>query len=252
MMMLSRTTTARTAWGENPALSYRNMRAIIGYVGLTLPLVLFVSGVVDGHIESSISAYYYTKVGNVFTGALCVIGVFLLAYRLTAMALDNVATTLAGVAALGVAFFHAAPTNATLSQLRLADVHLTCAAVLFILLGAISLLIFPSDMSEDEKLKDKWRASTYRGLGVTIWLSVILMPILNAVARSFYNDSHLFFVLETICVVAFAVSFILKGHGQPSDPEFARIAEQAPPAAMRALADRFSPPAQTPRQHAVP
>lgn len=252
MIMLSRTTAARTAWGENPALSYRNMRAIIGYVGVTLPLVLFVSGVVDGHIESSISAYYYTKVGNVFTGALCVIGVFLLAYRLTAMALDNVATTLAGLAALGVAFFHAAPTNATLSQLRLADVHLTCAAVLFILLGAISLLIFPSDMSEDDKLKDKWRAPTYRGLGVAIWLSVVLMPILNAVARSFYNDSHLFFVLETICVVAFAVSFILKGHGQPSDPDFARIAEQAPPAAMRALADRFSPSAQTPRQHAVP
>lgn len=252
MTMLSGKTTAKTAWGENPALSYRNLRAIIGYVGLTLPLVLFVSGVVDGHIESSISAYYYTKVGNVFTGALCVIGVFLVAYRLTSFALDNVATTLAGVAALGVAFFHAAPTNATLSQLRLADVHLTCAAVLFILLGAISLIIFPSDMSEAEKRKDKWRAPTYRGLGAAIWLSVILMPVLNSVARSFYNDSHLFFILEAICVVAFAVSFILKGHFQPTDPDFSRIAEQTPPAAMRALADKFSTPAQTPRQHAVP
>jgi hypothetical protein len=46
-----------------------------------------------------------------------------------------------------VALFHCAPKNATLSQLRLADVHLGCAAVLFILLGAISLLIFPRDMS---------------------------------------------------------------------------------------------------------
>lgn len=71
-------------------------------------------------------------------------GIFLLAYRLTSWAIDNIATTLAGISALGVAFFHAAPKNAALSQLRLADVHLTCAAALFILLGAISLFIFPA------------------------------------------------------------------------------------------------------------
>lgn len=238
-----------TAWGENPALSYRNLRAIIGYVGLTLPVVLLLAGVVDGHIESSISAYYYTKVGNVFTGALCVIGIFLLAYRLTSWAIDNVATTLAGIAALGVAFFHAAPKNATLGQLRLADVHLTCAAALFILLGAISLLIFPRDMSPDEKLNQKWRTNWYKGLGALIWLSIILMPTLNALAGSFYDDNHVFFILETICVMAFAVSFILKGHGQPSDPGFNKMAaQQPPPAAIRPPAGGGTAPAGTPRQ----
>lgn len=239
-----------TAWGENPSLSYRNMRAIIGYVGLALPLVLLLAGTIDGHLESSISAYYYTKVGDVFTGALCVIGVFLVAYRLTSWAIDNVATTLAGVAALGVALFHAAPRNATLGQLRLADVHLTCAAALFVLLGAISLLIFPLDMSDDEKLRQRWRVPCYRGLGALIWLSVVLMPTLNALARSFYNDSHLFFVLETICVTAFAVSFILKGHGQPSDRDFNRVAEEPPTAAMRALTDRGSASGRRLRQPA--
>jgi hypothetical protein len=212
----------KTAWGENQALSYRNLRAIIGYVGLTLPVVLLVAGAVDGHIESSISAYYYTKVGNVFTGALCVIGVFLLAYRLTSWAIDNIATTLAGICALGVAFFHAAPNNATPGQLRLADVHLTCAAALFILLGAISLFIFPQDILPNQR----WRANCYMGLGALIWLSIILMPTLNALARSFYDDNHVFFILETICVMAFAVSFILKGHGQPSDPNSDKMAEQ--------------------------
>ena len=238
-----------TAWGENPALSYRNLRAIIGYVGLALPVVLLLAGVVDGHIESSISAYYYTKVGNVFTGALCVIGIFLLAYRLTSWAIDNIATTLAGIAALGVAFFHAAPKNATLSQLRLADVHLTCAAALFILLGAISLLIFPRDMSPDEKLNQKWRTNWYMGLGALIWLSIILMPTFNALAGSFYDDNHVFFILETICVMAFAVSFILKGHGQPSDPGFNKMAaQQPPPAAIRPPAGGGTAPAGTPRQ----
>jgi hypothetical protein len=218
--------STETAWGENPALSYRNMRAIIGYVGLSLPVVLLLAGAVDGHIESSISAYYYTRVGNVFTGALCVIGIFLLAYRLTAWAIDNVATTLAGIAALGVAFFHAAPSNATLSQLRLADVHLTCAAALFILLGAISLFIFPRDVLPDQR----WRTNWYRAFGALIWLSIILMPVLNWLGGSFYDDNHIFFILETVCVMAFAVSFILKGHGQPSNPGLDKAAGRLLPA----------------------
>jgi hypothetical protein len=211
----------KTALGENQALSYRNMRAIIGYIGLALPAMLLVSGLVDGHIEGSISAYYYTKAGNVFTGALCVIGIFLIAYRLAALRLDNIVTTLAGIAALGVAFFHCAPTHATLGQLRLADVHLTCACCLFVLLGAISLFIFPrSDVEQTEK----WRAYWYMGLGALIWLAIILMPTLSAFASSFYNGNRVFFMLETVCVMAFSVSFILKGHGQPSDPQAAKTA----------------------------
>jgi hypothetical protein len=232
-MMLS----TNTAWGENPALSYRNMRAIIGYVGLTLPFVLLLSGGVNGHVESSLSAYYYTTAGNVFTGALCVIGVFLLAYRLTAWAVDNLATTLAGTCALGVAFFHAAPQNATLNQLRLADVHLTCAAALFILLGAISLFLFPRDVLSGER----WRANCYRALGALIWLSVVLMPTLNWLVSSFYDDNHIFLILETVCVMAFAVSFILKGHGQPSDRCFDKTAGQQPSAAIRSSTDKDTP-----------
>jgi hypothetical protein len=221
--------STKTAWGENPALSYRNLRAIIGYVGLALPAVLLIAGAIDGHLESSISAYYYTKVGNVFTGALCVIGVFLLAYRLASWAVDNITTTLAGISALGVAFFHAAPKNATPSQLGLADVHLTCAAALFILLGGISLFLFPQDVPPSQQ----WRANCYRGLGALVWLSIILMPVLSALAGSFYDANHVFLILETVCVMAFAVSFILKGHGQLTNPDFSGMAAaQAPPPAI--------------------
>jgi hypothetical protein len=202
-------------------------------------VVLLLAGLVDGHIESSLSAYYYTKVGNFFTGALCVIGVFLLAYRLTAWAIDNIATTLAGISALGVAFFHAAPANATLSQLRLANVHLTCAAALFILLGAISLFIFPRDTLPGQR----WRARWYMALGAVIWLSIILMPTLSWLAGSFYRSNHVFFILETVCVMAFAVSFILKGHGQPNDPGFDKAADQSPSAAIRLPVGRDTTPA---------
>src|SRR5215469_5413134 len=219
------------------------MRAIIGYIGLTLPVVLLISGLVDGHLEGSISAYYYTKVGNVFTGALCVIGIFLLAYRLASWAIDNIATTLAGIAALGVAFFHAAPNSATLDQLRLANVHLTCAAALFILLGAISLFIFPKDMTSGQPHK-KLRVACYRSLGALIWLSIILMPTLNALAGSFYDGNHVFFILETICVMAFAVSFMLKGYGQPSSPKYDKAAAEQKVTAEHEMAAEHQVPAE--------
>lgn len=245
-MMLPIDTT--TIQGENPALSYRNLRAIIGYIGLTLPAVLLLAGVIDGHLESSMSAYYYTKVGNVFTGALCVIGVFLVAYRLASVTLENAVTTLAGIAALGVAFFHAAPKNASLGQLRLADVHLTCAAALFILLGAISLFIFPRGISRD-RTDRSWRVKWYMGLGAVIWLSIILMPVLNELAGPFYDNNHIFFALEAACVIAFAVSFILAGHGQPSNPDLSRTSGQ-PPAATLPSPGKAAVPTETPRQPA--
>jgi hypothetical protein len=192
-----------------------------------------VDGLAGGHIESSLSAYYYTKVGNVFTGALCVIGVFLLAYRLTAWAIDNIATALAGLSALGVAFVHATPDHATLSQLRLADAHLACATALFVLLGAVSLFIFPRDVVPEQR----WRANWYTALGALIWLSIILMPTLSWLASSFYNNDHVFFILETVCVMAFAVSFILKGHGQPGDRGLDRAVGQPPDTAIHPPAD---------------
>jgi Pyridine nucleotide-disulphide oxidoreductase len=46
------------------------------------------------------------------------------------------------------------------------------------------------------------------GLGALIWLSIILMPTLNALVGSFHDDNRVFFILETICVMAFAVSFM--------------------------------------------
>jgi hypothetical protein len=53
------------------------------------------------------------------------------------------------------------------------------------------------------------------------------MPILNALGGSFYDDNHVFFILETICVMAFAASFILKGHGQLSNRGFDKGAAQS-------------------------
>jgi hypothetical protein len=193
--------------GENEALSYHRLRALIGYVGLSLPVALFLAGSIDGHVETSISAYYYSKMTIFFTGTLCVVGVFLVAYRFGDRTFEDIATTLAGFAALGVAFFHCAPDHPTLSQLHLANVHLACASTLFILLGAISFFIFPTDVPEERR----WLASLHRAFGLAIWVSIALMVILNWFAESWYQRHNVFFWLESVCVMSFSLSFLIKG-----------------------------------------
>jgi hypothetical protein len=204
--------------GEDPALSYKRLRSIIGFVGLTLPLSCTLTAVVDGHFESSISAYYYTDITIIFTGTLCIIGVFLIAYRFGSFVFEDGATTLAGIAAFGVAFFHTAPSGASLEQLRLSNVHLVSATALFVLLGAISLFVFPADVPPDHPIASYW----YHGLGGLIWLSLILMVVLNETARHFYDHAHLFFVLEAVCVVSFSLAFIIKGKATLVDHEYNR------------------------------
>ena len=216
----------KPAVGENPALSYKRLRTIIGFVALTLPITCLLAGLVDGHIESSISAYYYTKVTIVFTGTMCVIGIFLIAYRFGALVFEDIATTLAGIAALGVAFVHTAPHDPSLSQLRQSDVHLFCATVLLVLLGAISLFVFPADVPKQRPVASYW----YRGLGAAIWLSLLLMVLLNKYAVSFYDQNHIFFILESLCVIAFSLAFIIKGNARLVDHEYNHVAEDPAPA----------------------
>jgi hypothetical protein len=83
-----------------------------------------------------------------------------------------------------------------------------------------------------------------------IWLSIILMPTLNSLAGSFYDNDKVFFILETVCVMAFAVSFILKGHGQPSDRGFDKTADQPPSAVTRPPASEDTAHTRTSHQSA--
>lgn len=94
--------------------------------------------------------------------------------------------------------------------------------VLFALLGGISLFIFPQDVLPDQR----WRANWYRAFGALIWLSIVLMPALSSLAGSFYNSDHVFLILETVCVMAFSVSFILRG--QPAEQGLDEAADEPP------------------------
>ncbi len=63
--------------------SYLTLRKGIGYLGLALPVVLGFGGMLFANpgLRSSVSAYYHTGLGDVLVGTICVIGIFLFAYK---------------------------------------------------------------------------------------------------------------------------------------------------------------------------
>ena len=122
---------------DSLVLSYLALRKAIGVLGIALPFVLALGGMLlDGPgIQTTISNYYYTSMRNVFVGTLCAIGVFLLSYRGYDRR-DDIAGDIACVFALGVAFFPTTP-PVTPSGLQRLDgiIHLASAAAFFLTLS---------------------------------------------------------------------------------------------------------------------
>jgi hypothetical protein len=103
-------TTTAVARQRSPAanaliINYKYLRKAVGWIGILLSFVLLVGNIViSGELPGSVSGYYYTGIRNVLVGALCVLGVFLMAYA-GYDELDGWITNLAGLFALSVAFF---------------------------------------------------------------------------------------------------------------------------------------------------
>ena len=63
---------------DQRVIAYKKLRKAIGVLGTALPFVLAAGGYFffSTGIQSSLSAYYHTDMGDVFVGTLWAIGVF--------------------------------------------------------------------------------------------------------------------------------------------------------------------------------
>jgi hypothetical protein len=204
----------RRAEGEQPALTYRKLRLAVGLVGLALPFVVVVGNLLlGGHGRlSSISAYYYTPMGTYLVGSLCVIGVFLLAYvyRGVPSAWMTWLAPVGGVGSLLAGLFPTPPVSgATHRQLLAGDLHAAGASVLFLVLGLISLLVFPvADASTPRLAREN---VAYRVLGAIILAASAAALVVWLVARRPFVSHGWLFWFETVAVLAFSLSWLLKG-----------------------------------------
>ena len=204
-------------------ISFQTLRKAVGWLGISLAPAVIIGNYIFGnciHIQDSISHYYYTVTGNLFTGILCSNAVFLLAYRgYPDDKRDNRWSSWAGIFALCIAFF---PTSGNSTDscaiFHLDDnnlrriIHYISAALFFILLACMSLFLFTK--SKGEKTKQKiLRNKIYLVCGIVILLSISLIGLhgLFDQAGSPLSRIKPVFWLETIALSAFGISWLVKG-----------------------------------------
>ena len=199
------------------AAAYTHLQQIVGVIALLLPFVLIIGNrLLSGdELESSISAYYHTPMGDVFVGALCAVPVFFLSYNFPSSPgfnLDNKLSTLATVAAVWASpssrprVTRPSPHRASRSWDAVAP-HVRGPAVrpARCLRG---LLPFPRSAGAKTAVQ-KQRNIVYRACGLLIVAAMVMNPVSNWLDPP--DWLHAFFWLETICAAAFGISWLVKG-----------------------------------------
>jgi hypothetical protein len=208
-------------------LSYRRLRLGIGIIGFALPFVL-VTGVAvasgEAAVEPSISDYYHTPMRDWLVGSLCAVGVFLLFYRFRRV--DYLVTNLAGVLAVGVALF---PTSAPEEAESVVSwIHYTCAAGLFLALAYVSWFLFPE---RPPGVRGSHHESSRRNVVYRTCAAVMIGCVVAAALNRLLglDIAYALFWLETLAVLAFGVSWLVKGRVEGTLAEVGhRLAEVAP------------------------
>ena len=204
--------------------SYLELRQAVGWIGLTFPFILVIGAyALPPHrgLQSSISAYYYTAMGNVFVGLLCAIGVFHLATEGYDRA-DRTAGRLACLFALGVAWF---PTTRdcpppTPTQNIIGDWHYAFAALLFGVLAFFCLRQFPQTTNIATRTQQKKeRNAVYYICGWTIAGCIAVIGSVKVFKhfgvlvnfRAWLDLWKWNFWFESLALIAFGVAFLVKG-----------------------------------------
>jgi len=210
--------------------NYMFLRKTVGWVGTLLPVILLAANPIAlslensgcGLVPDSVSGYYYSPVRNIFVGALCALGLFLIAYVGYDLG-DRLVTDLAGVFALGVALFPTAPTTASHPSVTcqtvavvstrehvVGDIHLVSAGLMFVFLAWMALRFTSTD-------KPPYPRKLLRNRIYIICAIVIIACLVAAGITSLLPTSvkaHFpwwLFLYEAVAIVAFGVSWFVKG-----------------------------------------
>jgi len=202
--------------GKNPlVLSYLTLRKAVGLVALALPYTMAIPWALLRHtIQTSISAYYYTGMRNLFVGFLCAIGMFMLCTRGYDKC-DEVAGIFSAICAIGVALFPTSPDScATHRQLVVGEIHYAFAGALFLTLAFFCLVLFRMSAEHHVVTRQKiQRNRVYATCGVVILLSLAALPLATIVfhVRYIFCDVAPGILFETTSLLAFGVAWLVKG-----------------------------------------
>lgn len=205
--------------------SYFTLRTIVGLLGMCLPFVVALGGMIFFNIglQTSVSAYYYTGMRDVLVGSLWAIAFFLFSYKGYDLA-DEIAGKLCFLFAIGVAVFPTTPDGATDPHvLFIGSIHLVCAALLFITLTYYAIFLFTKTHPDIPPTRRKiQRNAVYLLCGLLMTFSILSMAILAvlpAAISSALSGYQPVFWLEALAIVAFGISWFVKGEAILRDEE---------------------------------
>lgn len=220
-------------------LSFLAVRRALGLLGLALPIsLLLVALLTDEPMHPSISEFYHGRARDLFVGILCAIGVFMWAYvgyppaRPGEWPTDQLISRIAAVAAFGVALIPTGDNLAaggsvmadcTLLQCWLGEansrmLHYISAAIFFICLAVFCLVLFQRNGGKPVDAEKAARNRIYAICGWVIVLSMLALAAYglvyrgrDAVGQAAMDRTYLVFVFESIGIIAFAISWLVKG-----------------------------------------
>ncbi|MGH9173794.1 MAG: hypothetical protein ACRD1H_05535 [Vicinamibacterales bacterium] len=223
----------REAAKESILSAYLLMRMGVGILGTALPALLllgdwfFANGTPTA--RGSLSAYYYSGMRDVLVGILFAVAPLLITYRLFGGGRDNIRSTIAGVAALGVALFPTGrPSGSTASLTALQDrlgegtvelIHYGFAATFIGCLMIISLGFARgfAEQAKDQQTQPVDRTAHFSPrfwewfhrlanvaivAGVTFIIITEILDVLNGYAL---------LIGESVVCIAFGASWLAKG-----------------------------------------
>jgi len=189
--------------------SYLALRKAVGWIGILLPFVLMTGLIVffrEKTVLRSISLYYHSDMRDLFVGALCSIALFLFFYKGYSK-WDNRAANLAAFFALGIAFF---PTVTEGALDWKAFIHFLSASLFFITLACFSMFLFTKKNPNPTKNKLA-RNKIFVTCGVVMITCLIAILIFFVFFEKSFPQSSLVFWLESLALIAFGISWLIKG-----------------------------------------
>ncbi|MFK8186458.1 MAG: DUF998 domain-containing protein [Phormidesmis sp.] len=205
-------------------LSYLMLRKSIGTLGILLPLVLVLGGglLFGLGIQDTVSDYYHTGMRDVFVGTLCAMGVFLFSYNGYGRK-DNRAGNLASIFVIGTALIPTTPVDPSPLAATLGKIHILCATSYFLTLAYFSLFLFTkSHPTQPPSPQKRMRNRVYRVCGYTILgaiaaIGIYIFLIPENIQNLLEPGIDVVFWLEAIAVIAFGISWFVKGEGLLKD-----------------------------------
>jgi hypothetical protein len=169
--------------------TYFTLRLSLGLSALGLPLALWLGGWIlfGTTLQPSMSAYYYTHMGDVFLGVLIAVGASLTIYRGYSGQEDWILDA-AGVLAVGVALIPAetgTPLGGSHALITSSLLHGVCAIGFFFAIGWVCIFRAQDtlELISDGIVVRRFKRS-YRIIGVLMIAAPIAATVLNLMAGS--------------------------------------------------------------------